>query len=72
MAQRRFAYSTWRTTGGMRERAADMGCLGYCMSCQGRRIHHEIASRGRDRDVAAQEDDVYGRMADPMVTRYSV
>ncbi|KAJ7896480.1 hypothetical protein B0H13DRAFT_1885189 [Mycena leptocephala] len=30
---------------------------------QGRRVRHEIVSRGRDRDVVVQEDDVHGRMA---------
>jgi hypothetical protein len=51
-------------------RAAEKGCFGYCMGCQGRRIHHEIASRGRDRDVAAQEDDAHGGMASLKVTRH--
>ena len=27
-------------------RARGVGCFGYCKGCQGRRIHHEIASRG--------------------------
>ncbi|KAJ7807018.1 hypothetical protein B0H13DRAFT_1929287 [Mycena leptocephala] len=49
--------------------AAEKGCFGYCVGCQGRRIHHEIASQGRDRDVAAQEDDAHGRMASLKVTR---